>query len=76
MKKWTISIVVFSLTIIPMVAISIILAYFLVGPHSGILLEKFQLPVYILLCVLSIGLPAWAAYKTYVKFDIKMSKLI
>jgi len=58
---------VFILTFIPFAAISVFLIFYLIGPHSGIIPEKFQSPVFILLIVFAFGIPLWAAYKIYVK---------
>ncbi len=46
-------------------------AIFLVGPHADILPEILQVPVGILLLLLTTGIPVWFGRKTFVHFKIK-----
>lgn len=74
MKKWIISIVVFIISFTLTILIGFYAAIFLIGPHSDILPEILQVPVGIILLIVTIGIPVWFGRKTFYHFGIKEKK--
>lgn len=64
--RWLLSTVVFLLALLPAAAAGLLLALFLVGPHSDLLPATLRAPVGIAIWALVLGLPAWFAWRTFI----------
>jgi len=71
MTKWTLSSVVFILSLAVTGFIGFYVAIFFVGPHSDILPEVIHVPVGIILLIIIIGIPLWLGRKTFLRFKRK-----
>jgi len=74
MRNWIISILAIIISISVTGFIEFYAAIFLVEPHSDILPEILQVPVGILLLIVTTGIPVWFGRKTFDHFRIKEQK--
>jgi len=69
MKRWLISVTVFIVSFIPMLAVGYFLLMLFAGPHGGLLpsfLHKYTAPF---LWLIVIGVPLWLGSKAYTKLE-------
>jgi hypothetical protein len=70
-KIWIISFLVFIVSLVVTAFIGFYAQIFLIGPHTGILPQKFFIPVAILLLLLIVGIPLWLGRKAFYYFKQK-----
>lgn len=71
MKKWFLSIAVFSGSLVLTAACGLVVGLFVAGPHSDLLPEILRIPAGLAIWIAILGIPVWLASKVFSRYAQK-----